>query len=1324
MRSTDRKKIFISYAHGDGQGWAGKISDFLSRIDEESWQDIHDMIGDHDNLTEVKKAIDKAEHLVIVVTRNALQSEWVNKEWLYALENGINVCPIIVDTDCIRKLTGWQKNRQRYEFDKKSDLNRLIKVVKGSGVRDKLCRYIPEMPVKYIRRDIVDDIKNRLIDKDGKAIKTNVALVGAGGNGKTVVAKAVCMDEDINVVYSGGIIPVVIGNDVSFSSKSFYESHILGIVKDVIFSIKGYKPKFSSLESALNNLAMILDSVDNVLLFIDDVWRESDLRFFLRVSGKCSKIITTRNRGCIEGDIEKYDVGGFDEDDSFNLLSYDLPGATGYEEQKALKYLSKKLCGWAQLIAMANRWVLKKCEKGNDTKDAVMAFGKLLDEKGYVYFDPRIESDRDRALVACIDASIEVLSENEKKRFFEMSIFPENQEIPFDIIFMLWKKTGNMDEDESAELCEYLYDSSLLESFSVQKKAVKIHNNFLRYLKNKCSDEKRAEINGEFIDAILEKYPSGYSSVSVDDRYVWRNMVWHLGECRRYGAINNILTEYTWIKGKITSTNCVELYASYFLWDTNELIERIGQAIGLSLVSIAENIESLPDQLWGRLGYYKDNDEFLNDLKKDFYKSHLYFLYPSLTPPGLQKMKLIGYKEDESVVSVNCLDDDEFVVGCSDFDKEIIWKTDTGELIDAFDLRDSSEQSIYYSNDYVFCAIYNGDSLIRVISTQDRKIVADISISSNEVNTCYFSKDRKRLLVIADDDEILIYNILDDRILGKYKASSRVLDASFSSDGNSYLVLLENGVLIYFRDHKFNVRRQIGPFDDKIYKFLFLSDDARVLGVFESNTLFVWDINSSDEYTLLESCELAYINDLAFSKKLSKVIAADINGKICIWSLKNFLLIKCYEDHEYAVKKIKVSSSDNMLLTASLDNTARLYNLKDDNVFQVYKGHEGGINDACFTGDQKYVITGSSDSTVRMWYVKQVTIPHRFMNFHEKKVNHVLLSPSLDLMISSSDDKEVKIWDINTGNLFCQSYEAKYPVFKSIFSDDGKFAAALLVDGSIDVFAVKSKPECLFKKYLTIGNQEVSISCAQFTPDSKYIAVAGADYIVRLFDVNKKDVISLYEGHEDIVNSIAFTSDGKRTLTSSNDGLCGIWNNENNFDPVVIQGHNDKINSAFFSADDKYVLTASNDGMAKIWDSNNGEEYKVFDCTKGIKKERLVKVIKAEYLEENDYVFTCSEEFIEPAEYYWSAKVWSVKSEKVIMAFENRMGRAPMVHVSSDGKYILFVNGKFIRLYDLQKNVEVDSLTFDADVTAFACNGINIGLGDKLGGIHMCRFQR
>ena len=79
-------------------------------------------------------------------------------------------------------------------------------------------------------------------------------------------------------------------------------------------------------------------------------------------------------------------------------------------------------------------------------------------------------------------------------------------------------------------------------------------------------------------------------------------------------------------------------------------------------------------------------------------------------------------------------------------------------------------------------------------------------------------------------------------------------------------------------------------------------------------------------------------------------------------------------------------------------------------------------------------------------------------------------------------------------------------------------------------------------------------------------------------------------GHEAAVTSAAFSPDGKRIVTASEDKTARIWDAATG-KPIgePLKGHEDAVMSAAFSPDGKRIVTASDDKTARIWDAATGK---------------------------------------------------------------------------------------------------------------------------------------
>jgi WD40 repeat protein len=80
--------------------------------------------------------------------------------------------------------------------------------------------------------------------------------------------------------------------------------------------------------------------------------------------------------------------------------------------------------------------------------------------------------------------------------------------------------------------------------------------------------------------------------------------------------------------------------------------------------------------------------------------------------------------------------------------------------------------------------------------------------------------------------------------------------------------------------------------------------------------------------------------------------------------------------------------------------------------------------------------------------------------------------------------------------------------------------------------------------------------------------------------------IAVLRGHEWPVNSAAFSPDGSRIVTASDDKTVRIWDAATAKEIAVLRGHETIVRSAAFSPDGSRIVTASGDKTARIWDAH------------------------------------------------------------------------------------------------------------------------------------------
>jgi len=271
----DPPNIFISYARSDGKNFADDLRRRL--VDEyhfHVWQDIVELEGGKDWWLQIETAIKSVEFLVMVMTPGALASQTTRKEWRLARQEGVCVLPMMAEEIDFSPLPRWMRDTHFFDFKFPEQWERFIRTLQSP------CQ-APRVP--FMVDDKLDDFVERpeefnqllalLLDpKREEPIAITAALRGAGGYGKTTLAKALCHDERIQNAFDDGILWVTLGEN---------PGDLTGRVEDLIYTLSGERPGFSSVQAAAARLAELLVDRD-ILLVIDDVWNSAHLRPFLQ----------------------------------------------------------------------------------------------------------------------------------------------------------------------------------------------------------------------------------------------------------------------------------------------------------------------------------------------------------------------------------------------------------------------------------------------------------------------------------------------------------------------------------------------------------------------------------------------------------------------------------------------------------------------------------------------------------------------------------------------------------------------------------------------------------------------------------------------------------------------------------------------------------------------------------------------------------------------------------------------------------------------------------------------------------------------------------
>ncbi|MBD2065985.1 tetratricopeptide repeat protein [Leptolyngbya sp. FACHB-671] len=162
---------------------------------------------------------------------------------------------------------------------------------------------------------------------------------------------------------------------------------------------------------------------------------------------------------------------------------------------------------------------------------------------------------------------------------------------------------------------------------------------------------------------------------------------------------------------------------------------------------------------------------------------------------------------------------------------------------------------------------------------------------------------------------------------------------------------------------------------------------------------------------------------------------------------------------------------------------------------------------------------------------------------HSDLVRSVAISPDGQILASSSVDKTIKLWNLETGELLYTLEGHSSAVISVAFSPDGTTLASAsnlaVGDGNIKLWNVETGT---LQQSLGKGLLSFRVSCVTFSPDGQALASGNIDATIKLWQLNSGKVHSTLKGHGWDVNSVAFSRDGQILVSGSLDGAIKIWN--------------------------------------------------------------------------------------------------------------------------------------------------------------------------------------
>jgi WD40 repeat protein len=201
---------------------------------------------------------------------------------------------------------------------------------------------------------------------------------------------------------------------------------------------------------------------------------------------------------------------------------------------------------------------------------------------------------------------------------------------------------------------------------------------------------------------------------------------------------------------------------------------------------------------------------------------------------------------------------------------------------------------------------------------------------------------------------------------------------------------------------------------------------------------------------------------------------------------------------------------------------------------------------------------------------------------HTAVPRELAFSPDSKTLATSSVDRTIKLWDVETGKLRTVLRNPS-ELASLAYSPDGQLLATGGYDGAVRIWRVADS-----SLTRTLTGHTATVWSVAFSPDGQRIASSGEDKTIRLWRVADGSEIKAMTGHTLNVWSVDFSSDGKFLGSGSFDHSVRLWDPNTGAALRVLGEHEQAVVGIAFSTDGKTLATSGDDNTIRLWDAESG----------------------------------------------------------------------------------------------------------------------------------------
>uniref|UniRef100_A0A7N5KKM8 Apoptotic protease-activating factor 1 n=1 Tax=Ailuropoda melanoleuca TaxID=9646 RepID=A0A7N5KKM8_AILME len=1064
-----------------------------------------------------------------------------------------------------------------------------------SYVKTVLCEGgVPQRPVVFVtRKELVNAIRQNLFKLNGEP--GWVVIYGMAGCGKSVLAAEAVRDHFfLDGCFPGGVHWVSIGKQDKSGLLMKLQNLCTRLDQDESFSQR--LPL--NIEEAKDRLRILmLHKHPRSLLILDDIWDPWVLKAF---DNQCQILLTTRDKSVT---------------DSVMGPKYVVSVESGLGKEKGLEILSLFVSMKKADLPEQAHSIIKEC-KGSPL--VVSLIGALLRDfpNRWDYYLRQLQNKQFKrirksssydyeALDEAMSISVEMLREDIKDYYTDLSILQKDVKVPTKVLCILW----DMETEEVEDILQEFVNKSLLfcdrngKSFCYY-----LHDLQVDFLIEKNRNQLQ-DLHKKIITQFQKHYQPHTLSPDQEDCMYWYNfLAYHMASANMHKELCALMFSLDWIKAKTELVGPAHLI--------HEFVE-YRHILDEKDCAVCENFQeflSLNGHLLGRqpfpnivqLGLCEpETSEVYQQAKLQAKQEvdHGVLYLEWINKKNIKNLSRLVVRPHTDAVYHACFSEDGQRIASCGVDKTLqVFKAETGEKLLEIKAHEDEVLCCAFSTDDRFIATCSVDKKVKIWNSMTGELVHIYDEHSEQVNCCHFTNNSHYLLLAtaSSDCFLKLWDLNQKECRNTmFGHTNSVNHCRFSPDDKLLASCSADGTLKLWDVKSANERKSINvkqfflnseePQEDMevIVKCCSWSPDGARIMVAAKNKIFLWNMDSCLK---VADCRghLSWVHCVMFSPDGSSFLTSSDDQTIRLWETKKV----CKNSAIVLKQEIDVVFQENEVMVLAVDNIKRLQ-LINGKTGQIDYLTEAQVSCCCLSPHLQYIAFGGEDGAIEILELLNNRIFQSRIG-HKKTVQHIQFTDDGKTLISSSDDSSIQVWNWQSEEyVFLQAHQETVKDFKLLKNSK---LLSWSFDGTVKVWSIITGR--IEKDF--VCHQDTVLSC-DISPDATKFSSTSADKTAKIWSFDLLSPLHELRGHKGCVRCSVFSVDSTLLATGDDNGEIRIWNVSNGellhlCAPISVEEgaatHGGWVTDLCFSPDSKMLVSAG--GYLKWWNVVTGESSQTF----------------------------------------------------------------------------------------------------------------------------------